>query len=58
VLSHRRINAVFLEVKLSTKITFRDSEQWLSIDELENLGVSRLVDRYIQEHGQVLHGME
>jgi A/G-specific adenine glycosylase len=55
VLSHRRIHAVFLEVKLPNKIASRDSEQWMPIDELENLGVSRLVDRYIQEHGQVLH---
>lgn len=58
VLSHRRIHAVFLEVKLPKKIITRDSEQWLPIDELAALGVSRLVDRYIQEHGQVLHGME
>jgi hypothetical protein len=45
-------------VKLPNKIATLGTEQWLSIDELENLGVSRLVDRYIQEHGQVLHGME
>jgi A/G-specific adenine glycosylase len=58
VLSHRRIHANFLEVKLPRKILTHDSEQWLPIDELATLGVSRLVDRYIQEHGQVLHGME
>ena len=58
VLSHRRVHAVFFEVKLPNKIATLGTEQWLPIDELENLGVSRLVDRYIQEHGQVLHGME
>jgi A/G-specific adenine glycosylase len=58
VLSHRRIHAVFLEVRLPKKIVAGECEQWLPIDELEGLSVSRLVDRYIHEHGQVLHGME
>ncbi len=58
VLSHRRIHAVFLEVRLPNKISTHESEQWLPIDELESLGVSRLVDRYIREHGQVLCRLE
>ena len=58
VLSHRRIHAVFLEVRLPNKVSTRESEQWLPIDDLESLGISRLVDRYIREHGQLLFGLE
>lgn len=54
ILSHRRIHAVFIACSLSKKIKIRDSERWIAIDELPTLGVSRLVDRYMTEHSQLL----
>ena len=58
ILSHRRVHAFFLEFTCNTAIKTQDAEQWIALDELSALGVSRLVDRYIQEHSQLLGGME
>jgi A/G-specific adenine glycosylase len=58
VLSHRRIRAIFFEFTIDSTIHSEDAEQWISLDEISVLGVSRLVDRYIREHSQLLGGME
>jgi A/G-specific adenine glycosylase len=49
VLSHRVIHAQFIRV--ATNSTFHVSEdlKWVSREELRGLGVSRLVDRYLQQ---------
>jgi A/G-specific adenine glycosylase len=54
ILSHRRVHAVFLEFACDSFIEPLESEQWIGLDEFSALGVSRLVDRYIQEHSQLL----
>ena len=54
VLSHRRVHAVFAEVRLTKRIEPREAEQWIAIDQLPVLGVSRLVDRYVSEHSKLL----
>jgi A/G-specific adenine glycosylase len=58
VLSHRRVHAVFLEFTCDYVIEPEESEQWIALVEFSVLGVSRLVDRYIREHSQLLGGME
>jgi A/G-specific adenine glycosylase len=58
ILSHRRVHAVFLEFTCDTVVEPEESEQWISLEEFSALGVSRLVDRYIREHSQLLGGME
>jgi A/G-specific adenine glycosylase len=58
ILSHRRVHAVFLEFSSDSVIEPDDAEQWVAPEEFSALGVSRLVDRYIREHSQLLGGME
>ena len=58
ILSHRRVHAVFLEFTCDSIIEPDDAEQWVALEEFSALGVSRLVDRYIREHSQLLGGME
>jgi A/G-specific adenine glycosylase len=58
ILSHRRVHAVFLELSADKAIQPMEAEQWIALDEFRLLGVSRLVDRYIREHSQLLNGME
>jgi A/G-specific adenine glycosylase len=58
ILSHRRVHAVFLEFEIGSFIRPGESERWISLDGFAELGVSRLVDRYIREHSQLLGGME
>ena len=58
ILSHRRVHAVFLEFTCDYVIEPDDAEQWVALEEFSALGVSRLVDRYIREHSQLLGGME
>jgi A/G-specific adenine glycosylase len=58
ILSHRRVHAVFQEFKCESIIKTEESEQWIALHAFESLGVSRLVDRYIREHSQLLGGME
>jgi len=58
VLSHRRVHAVFLEFACDSLIEPLESEQWIALDQFSALGVSRLVDRYIREHSQLLGRME
>ncbi|MFM7726827.1 MAG: NUDIX domain-containing protein, partial [Flavobacteriales bacterium] len=58
VLSHRRVHAFFSEVRLTERIEPREAEQWIPIDQLPELGVSRLVDRYVREHSKLLGRME
>jgi A/G-specific adenine glycosylase len=58
ILSHRRVHAVFLEFTSDSVIEPDDAEQWVALEEFSALGVSRLVDRYIREHSQLLGGME
>ncbi len=54
VLSHRRVHAVFAEMIVPKKIETRPAERWIALNEFASLGVSRLVDRYIKEHSQLL----
>jgi A/G-specific adenine glycosylase len=54
ILSHRRIHATFIELKLPHKIEPHPHEKWIALEEFDSLGVSRLVDRYIREHSQLL----
>lgn len=58
VLSHRRVHAVFAEVRLSKKIQPQEAERWIEIEQLSELGVSRLVDRYVREHSRLLGRLE
>jgi adenine-specific DNA glycosylase len=58
ILSHRRVHAVFLEFSYDSVIEPEESEQWIALEEFSALGVSRLVDRYIREHSQLLGRME
>ena len=58
ILSHRRVHAVFMEFTCDSVIEPEESEQWIALEEFYALGVSRLVDRYIREHSQLLGGME
>jgi A/G-specific adenine glycosylase len=58
ILSHRRVHAVFLEFTCDLVIEPDDAEQWVALEEFSALGVSRLVDRYIREHSQLLGRME
>ncbi|MFM9006878.1 MAG: A/G-specific adenine glycosylase, partial [Flavobacteriales bacterium] len=58
VLSHRRVHAFFSEVRLTERIEPCEDEQWIPIDQLPELGVSRLVDRYVREHSKLLGRVE
>jgi A/G-specific adenine glycosylase len=58
ILSHRRVHATFIELVVSKKIEALESEKWIQLEDFDTLGVSRLVDRYIQEHSQLLGRME
>jgi A/G-specific adenine glycosylase len=58
ILSHRRIHATFIELKLPHKIEPHQFEKWIAWEDFDSLGVSRLVDRYIREHSQLLGRME
>ena len=58
ILSHLRVHAVFLEFTCDSVIEPDDAERWVALEEFSALGVSRLVDRYIQEHTQLLGRME
>jgi A/G-specific adenine glycosylase len=53
VLSHRRIHAAFFEFSLKKKCAPIENEKWVHISELGQLGVSRLVDRYIINHSKL-----
>jgi A/G-specific adenine glycosylase len=58
VLSHRRVHASFIALAAEEHIVCDESEQWISSKDILRFGVSRLVDRYIREHSQLLGGME
>jgi A/G-specific adenine glycosylase len=58
ILSHRRVHAVFFEFTCDSVIEPDDAEQWVALEEFSALGVSRLVDRYVKEHTQLLGRME
>ncbi|MFN5295166.1 MAG: A/G-specific adenine glycosylase [Flavobacteriales bacterium] len=53
VLSHRRIHATFFEFSLKKKCAPAENEKWVHISEISQLGVSRLVDRYIINHSKL-----
>lgn len=54
ILSHRRVHAVFLKCSIDYPIEPSEGEKWIGLDRFSSLGVSRLVDRYMTEHSQVL----
>lgn len=46
ILSHRKINAAFIEIRLNELTPFTSDQQLISWDEFEKLAVSRLVDKF------------
>jgi adenine-specific DNA glycosylase len=49
VLSHRVVHAYFIRITVSDPFEVSGDMRWVERNELQELGVSRLVDRYLQQ---------
>ena len=58
VLSHRVVHAYFIRITVSDPFEVSGDMRWVERNELQELGVSRLVDRYLQQQHGVLNAME
>jgi A/G-specific adenine glycosylase len=58
LLSHRRIHAVFIDVKIPKRFSKPSNCSWVEEAAIASLGVSRLVDRYLQQRGASTATME
>lgn len=58
LLSHRRVHAVFIEIKTQKHFAEPNNCSWVDDASRGALGVSRLVDRYLQQRGACTATME
>lgn len=54
LLSHKKIHATFIKIKIPKRLDFSSSYHWIPKGELEKYAIPKLIENYLKEEGNLL----